>query len=73
MFELLVIIAFGWLSIKCLGLFFKVAWCAAKVVAAILLAAALPMLIGAALFAGGLMLLIPVVMVGAAFALIRNA
>lgn len=66
MFELLVLIAFGWLFIKAFGLAFKVTWGLAKVVAVILFVLALPALIGCFLVAGGIALLIPVVQVGAA-------
>ena len=73
MFDILLILAFGWLFIKCMGLFFKVAWGAAKIVAAVLVVLALPALIAGALLAGGLILLLPILMVAAAWALIREA
>ena len=71
MFEILLIILFGWLFFKGLGLVFKVTWCAAKVVAAVLIVLALPSLIGCLLFAGGLVLLLPVALIAAAFGLLR--
>ncbi len=71
MFEILLIILFGWLFFKGLGLVFKVTWCAAKVVATVLIVLALPSLIGCLLFAGGLVLLLPVALIAAAFGLLR--
>ena len=71
MFELLVLIAFVWLSVKAIGLAFKVTWGLAKVVAVILFTAALPALIGCFLVAGGIALLIPVALVGAAWGILK--
>lgn len=71
MFELLVLIAFGWLFIKAIGLAFKVTWGLAKVVAVILFVSALPALIGCLLVASGIALLIPVALVGAACGILK--
>lgn len=71
MFELLVLIAFVWLFVKAIGLAFKVTWGLAKVVAVILFALALPTLIGCFLLAGGVTLLIPVALVGAACGILK--
>lgn len=71
MFEILMIILFGWLFFKGLGLAFKLTWCAAKVVATILIVLALPSLIGCLLFAGGVVLLLPVVLIAVAFGLLK--
>ena len=71
MFEILVTIAFIWLFIKVIGLTFKVAWGLAKIVAVILFALALPTLIGCLLLAGGVALLIPIALVGAAFGILK--
>lgn len=73
MFEILLIILFGWLFFKGIGLAFKVTWCAAKVVATILFVLALPGLIGGLLFAGGLILLLPVAMIAVAFGVLEAA
>ena len=71
MFELLVLIAFCWLFINAIGLVFKVSWGLAKVVAVILFTLALPTLIGCFLIAGGIALLIPVALVGAAVGILK--
>ena len=71
MFEILVTIAFIWLFIKVIQLTFKVAWGLAKIVAVILFVTALPALIGCLLLAGGVVLLIPIVLVGAAFGILK--
>ena len=72
MLELLVIVLFCWLFFKAIGLAFKVAWGAAKIIASILFAIAVPMLIGCLLFAGGVILLLPVVLIGIAFGLLKK-
>ena len=66
MLKLLVLIVFAWLFFKAIGLAFRVTWGAAKIVAVILFTAALPALIGCFLLAGGIALLIPLALVGAA-------
>ena len=71
MFEILVTIAFIWLFIKVIGLTFKVTWGLAKIVAVILFALALPTLIGCLFLAGGVALLIPIALVGAAFGILK--
>ena len=63
MFELLIIVVFIWLSIKFLGLAFKITWGLAKVFASILFLIALPALAGCVLFASGIILLLPVLLV----------
>lgn len=67
MFELLVIAFFVWLLIKTIGLAFRLTWGFVKIVASILMVLALPVLIASLLFAGGIVLLIPVAMIGIAF------
>lgn len=71
MFELLVLILFGWLFVKTIGLAFRVTWGLAKVVAVILFVLALPTLIGCFLVAGGILLLIPVALIGLAWGVLR--
>lgn len=73
MLEILLIILFGWLFFKGIGLAFKVTWCAAKVFATILFVIALPALIGCMLFAGGLILLLPVTLIAVAWGLLKAA
>lgn len=70
MLEILCTILFVWLFIKLLGLVFKVAWNLTKVLATILFVMALPALIVCFIFAGGLLLLVPVGLLGLAFALL---
>lgn len=53
--ELLTIIVFCWLSFKLLGLFFRMAWGAAKLIASILFVIALPLLVLCLIFAGGML------------------
>ena len=55
-----------------IGLAFKVAWGPAKIIASILLVLAVPMLIVCLLFAGGMILLAPVALIGIAFALLKK-
>lgn len=69
--ELLAVIVFCWLFFKAVGLAFRVAWGTAKIIASILFALAVPMLILCLLFAGGIFLLLPLVLVGIAFGLLR--
>ncbi len=71
MFELLVLILFAWLGFQFLRLAFRVTWGLAKVVAMILFLMALPLLIGALLMAGGIVLMLPLVLVGAAFGILK--
>ena len=70
MFELFVMAAFVWLFVKGIGLAFRVTWGLAKVVAVVLFILALPALIGCFLVAGGLVLLVPVGLVAAAWGIL---
>ncbi len=71
MFELLVSVAFVWLFFKCIGLAFRVTWGLAKITAVILFTLALPALIGGLLLAGGIVLLVPIALVGLAFGILN--
>ena len=73
MFELLVVAAFLWLLIKGLGLAFRVTWSLTKAVAIVLFVLAMPALLGCLLLAGGVLLLIPVALVGIAFGILKAA
>ena len=73
MFELLVVAAFLWLFIKGLGLAFRVTWGLTKAVAIVLFLLAMPALLGCLLLAGGVLLLIPVALVGIAFGILKAA
>ena len=72
MFELLTIVVFVWLTIKAIGLAFKLTWGMAKIVASILLVLALPLLIVCLLFVGGAILIIPVAMIGIAAGIMKS-
>ena len=72
MFELLTIIVFAWLLIKAIGLAFKLTWGMAKIVASILLVLALPLLIVCLLFVGGVILIVPVAMIGIAAGIMKS-
>ena len=71
MLELLIVIGCCWLLFKALGLAFRCAWGAAKIAASLLVTIAIPMLIGCLIFAGGLLLLIPLAMIGLAFGILK--
>lgn len=71
MFEILVVVLFVWLFINAIRLAFKVAWSLAKIIAVILFVLALPALILGLLFAGGLILLVPIAMIGIAWGILK--
>lgn len=71
MFEIFVLIAFCWIFFGAIRLAFKVAWGLAKVIAVILFILALPSLVSCLLYAGGIILLIPVAMVGLAWGILK--
>ena len=73
MFEILVVIAFIGLTIKFFGLAFRITWGAAKIVASLLFALALPVLMICMIFAGGLALLLPIALVAVAIGMLRAA
>ena len=71
MFELLTLAIFLWLFVKAVGLAFRLTWGIAKIVASILIALALPVLIISLIFAGGVLLLIPLVMIAIAAGILK--
>lgn len=71
MLEVLIIIGFCWLFFKAIGLAFKVAWGAAKIAASLLFAIAVPMLVLCLVFAGGILLLVPVALIAIAFGILK--
>lgn len=71
MFELIVVVLFIWLFFKSIGLAFRLTWSVAKVMATVLFALAVPVLIGCVALAGGLVLLLPLAMVAAAFGILK--
>lgn len=71
MLDLLVTVLFCWLFFKTVKLAFKVAWGAAKVIAVLLFVAAWPVLIGCLVFAGGVVLLVPVALIAVSFGILK--
>lgn len=71
MMEILMVVLFCWLFWKALGLAFRAAWGLTKILAWLLFVLAVPVLIGCLLFAGGLLLLIPIAMVALAGMLLK--
>lgn len=71
MLEVLTVVVCVWLFWNVLKLFFKITWGAAKVMAVLLVIAALPALIGCLLFAGGVLLLLPVALIAIAWGLLK--
>lgn len=72
MLELLMSLLILWLGWKVLKLSFRITWGTTKVIASILLALALPALLLCLVFAGGLLLLLPLALVGGAFWLLAK-
>ena len=72
MFELILIIIFIGLFINGIGLAFRLTWGIAKLYAGILLVLALPVLILCLIFAGGIILLIPIAMVCIAAGILKS-
>lgn len=71
MLEILMLVLFCWLFFKAIGLAFRAAWGAAKIIASLLFAVAVPLLILCLVFAGGVFLLVPVALVAVAFGLLK--
>ena len=71
MFELLTVAIFIWLLVKTIGLALKLTWGVAKIIASILIGLALPVLIICLIFAGGIILLLPIGMIAVAAAILK--
>jgi hypothetical protein len=71
MMELLAVILFCWIFFKAVGLAFRMAWGAARIAASLLFAVAVPLLVLCLVFAGGIFLMLPLVLVGIAFGLLK--
>ena len=69
MFTLFVILVFGWLFFKSVGLAFHLTWGLAKIVATLLFVVALPLLV---VLGALLPLLVPVALVAAAYGILKN-
>ena len=63
MLKLLTVIVFAWLFFKTIGMTLKLTWGAAKIIASILMAFALPLLIVCLIFVGGMALLVPLAVI----------
>lgn len=72
MFELLVLIVFFWLFGGAVRLALRVSWELVKIAAVVLFITALPVLIGCLLLAGGVILLLPLLLVGAACVILSS-
>lgn len=72
MLELLLTIVTLWLFFKALGLAFRITWGASKIIASLLFAVAIPLLGVILFFAGGLLVLIPLALMGAAFGILKS-
>ena len=71
LFELLVVIIFCWLAFKAIGLALTLTWGAAKILASILFVVAVPVLFICLLFAGGIVLFLPLALIGGAVAVLK--
>jgi hypothetical protein len=71
MFEIIITALSLWFFFGAVKLAFRLTWGAAKIVATLLFALAVPALVLCLLFAGGVLLLVPVALVAVAFALLK--
>lgn len=71
MFELLTLAIFVWLFVKAIGFALRLTWGIAKIVASILIGLAFPALILCLVFAGGVLLLIPVLIIAIAVGILK--
>ena len=71
MFELLTIAIFVWLLVKSVSLALKLTWGLAKVIASVLIVLAFPALILCLIFAGGIILLVPLAMIAIAAGIMK--
>ena len=71
MFEFLALVLFCWIFFKALRLAFRATWGIAKVLVWLVLLIAVPVFIGCLIFAGGLVILIPLALVGLVFGLLK--
>ena len=71
MLELLTVVIFIWLLVKAVGFAFKLTWGIAKIAASILIGLAFPVLIFCLLFAGGILLLVPLLMIAIAVGILK--
>ena len=72
MISILALFVFGWFFFISVGLAFRVAWCAAKAVAAVLFVVALPLMVVGLLIGGIIKLALPLLLIAAAFYLLKS-
>lgn len=72
MLDFLILILFCWLFFKVILLCLKAAWGLTKIVATILFVLAFPALIACLLFAGGILLMVPVGLMAGALVLLKT-
>ena len=70
--ELIITILCIWLFFKELGLALRLTWGVTKFVVSLLFTIAIPLLIFCLLFAGGLVILVPLGLLGLAFGLLKS-
>ena len=71
MLDILILIVFCWLSFKLLGLFLRMTWGIAKIIATLLFIIALPMLVLMLIFTGGMLLMIPLGLIALALGVVK--
>ena len=71
MLDILILIVFCWLSFKLLGLFLRMTWSIAKIIATLLFIIALPMLVLMLIFTGGMLLMIPLGLIALALGVVK--
>ena len=71
MFEILTVAVFVWLLAKSIGFILKLTWGVAKIAASILMAVALPVLIVCLVFASGIVLLVPIILITIAASILK--
>lgn len=71
MLELLITILFCGFFFKAVGLAFRMAWGLGKIIASILFAVAVPLLVVCLVFASGVVLFVPLLLVSIAFGILK--
>lgn len=71
MFQILTVAIFLWLLAKSIGFMFRLTWGVAKVIAGILMVVALPALIVCLIFASGIVLLVPIILIAIAAIILK--
>lgn len=73
MLEIIVAAACIWLFLKAVGLALRMSWCVTKFIVSLLFTVALPLLAFCLIFAGGLLILVPLGLIALAFGLLKAA